>query len=82
MLRQGREGGTVGVLSPVTVGADVGDWIAITSNNVDPGAGVITRGTEWILPFPTPVEVVDELGVKIKTSKSQKVKTGVLSAGS
>ncbi len=67
MLRQGRHGGTVGMLSPVTVGADVGDWIAITSNNVEPGAGVITRGTERILPFPTPVEVVDELGTPVAT---------------
>lgn len=67
MLGRGREGGTTGVLAPVTLGADVGDWIAITSNNVEPGAGVITRGTERILPFPTPVEVVDELGTPVAT---------------
>ncbi len=86
-LIPGSQGGMAGILSPVTVGAEVigphGEpYIAITSNNVQPGTQVITRGTERMLPFPTPVEVVDELGVKVKTSKTQKVKTGALTAGS
>ena len=86
-LIPGSQGGIAGILSPVTVGAEVigphgVPYIAITSNNVQPGTQVITRGTERILPFPIPVEVVDELGVRVKTSESQRVKTGAMSSGS
>jgi len=58
----GEHGGMVGILTPVSVGTDVGDWIAITSGNIDAGTDVITRGNENILPFPTPILVVDESG--------------------
>lgn len=64
-LSQARSGDPVGILMPVTLGADIGDWIAITSNNLDAGTPVITRGTERILPFPTPVEVVDAKGTPV-----------------
>ncbi len=60
-----QSGGKAGVLLPVTVGAEVGDMIAITSGNVAPGMQVITHGNEHILPFPTPVEIVDPTGSKI-----------------
>jgi multidrug efflux pump subunit AcrA (membrane-fusion protein) len=62
----GERGGTVGILMGVTVGADVGDWAAITSDNVHPGMRVITRGNENIEPFPTPVIIVDEKGTPIE----------------
>ena len=58
----GARGGKAGVLAPVTTGADVGDWIAITSNNLDPGMEVITRGNERMFPFPSPILIVDEHG--------------------
>jgi multidrug efflux pump subunit AcrA (membrane-fusion protein) len=58
-------GGYVGILMPVTVGAEVGELIAITSGNVHPDMEVITHGNERMLPFPTPVEVVDEAGSRI-----------------
>lgn len=64
----GRQGGTVGMLVSVTVGADVGDWITITSGNVQPGTIVITRGNEHVLPFPTPVSIVDDKGVPVDSS--------------
>jgi RND family efflux transporter MFP subunit len=57
-----REGGFVAVRVPVTTGADVDDWIAITSGNVYPGMELVVRGTERIMPFPTKVELVDEFG--------------------
>ncbi|MHC4698219.1 MAG: efflux RND transporter periplasmic adaptor subunit [Planctomycetota bacterium] len=63
----GEHGGIVGMLLSVSVGADVGDWIAITSGNVPAGTKVITRGNENILPFPTPVVVVDEQGTPVAT---------------
>ncbi len=58
----GEGGGLAGMLLPVTLGADMGDWIAITSGNVEPKTPVITRGSEGMLPFPMPIEVVDEVG--------------------
>jgi membrane fusion protein (multidrug efflux system) len=61
----GRERGVQGMLMPVSVGLDVDEWITITSHNVQPGTDVITRGTERMLPFPTPVEIVDETGTPI-----------------
>lgn len=61
----GRGGGMAGVLQPVTVGIAFDDWITITSANLRPGSQVITRGTERILPFPTPVEIVDEHGTPV-----------------
>lgn len=58
----GERGGKAGVLAPVTTGADVGDWIAITSNNLGPGTEVITRGNERMFPFPSAILIVDEHG--------------------
>jgi len=63
VLLPGSRDGTSAVLTPVTVGAEVGDWIAIRAGNVQEGTAVITRGNEDILPFPTPVVVVDEQGM-------------------
>lgn len=81
----GREGKRMGVLTPVTLGADVGDWIAITSNNIEKGTKTITRGTERMLPFPTPVEIVDRLGTPVETkgetSKPKGTKMGAATPG-
>lgn len=63
----GREG-PAGMLMPVTVGLSQDEWIAITSRNVQPGTPVITQGNENILPFPTPIEIVDERGTPVAFS--------------
>ncbi|MCH7808025.1 MAG: efflux RND transporter periplasmic adaptor subunit [Planctomycetes bacterium] len=65
MTMPGKHGGMVGLLMPVTTGGDVGDWIAITSGNVRPGMALITRGNEHILPFPTPVQIVNDRGTPV-----------------
>lgn len=57
----GERGGLMGIPMPVTTGADVGGWIAVTSPNVHPGMAVIVRGNERIM-FPQPVETVDDQG--------------------
>jgi len=46
--------------TPVTVGLDIGDWVAITSGNVPPGTQVVVRGNEMLtlIPAPSPVEVI------------------------
>jgi HlyD family secretion protein len=54
--------GTTGVLTPVTTGADIGDWVAVTSKNIRPGTNVVVRGNEMMMPFPSTVIVVDERG--------------------
>jgi multidrug efflux pump subunit AcrA (membrane-fusion protein) len=71
LLTRDDRGGIAGVLSPVTLGADLGEWVAISSGNVKSGAQVLTRGTERILPFPTPVVVVDELGNPVETPSAE-----------
>lgn len=60
-------GGMTAILVAVTTGGDIGDWIAITSDNVREGTTVISRGNEHIRPFPTPVEIVDEKGTPVAT---------------
>ncbi|MFQ5589600.1 MAG: efflux RND transporter periplasmic adaptor subunit [Phycisphaerae bacterium] len=72
MIMPGRHGGMVGVLVSVTLGADVGNWIAVTSDNVPPGTKVITRGNENILPFPTPVLIVDESGTPVAPPQGER----------
>ncbi len=44
----------------VTLGSEVGEWVAITSGNVTPGMKVAVRGNEGLMPFPAPVVVVEE----------------------
>lgn len=55
-------GPATAALLPVTLGVDVGDWVTVVSGNVPPGSKIITRGNERIMPFPTPIEIVDEFG--------------------
>lgn len=64
----GERGGKAGVLAPVTTGADVGDWIAITSDNLGPGMEVITRGNERMFPFPSAIRIVDAHGKPVDAS--------------
>lgn len=56
------KGGHSGMLMPVTLGSDVDRSVAITSGNLEVGAAVVIRGTERLMPFPTPVQLVDEMG--------------------
>ena len=55
----------MGMLMGVSLGLEIGNWIAVTSDNVRPGAEVVTRGNERIMPFPTPVIIVDEMGTPV-----------------
>lgn len=59
------QGGVSGLLTAVTTGADIGDWIAITSGNIRPGGQVIIRGNEGLFPFPSPVRIVDHQGTPV-----------------
>ncbi len=43
--------------TPVTVGADSDEWIAVTSGNIPANAEVVIYGNERLV-FPQPVEVV------------------------
>ncbi len=52
------EQGTMAMPTHVTLGADAGNWIAVTSGNIPPGAQVATYGNEQLL-FPQPVMVVE-----------------------
>ncbi len=65
LIIPGHEGSQMGVLTAVMAGSDVGDWIAITSDNLAPGMQVITRGNERLFPFPSPVVIVDETGTPV-----------------
>jgi len=67
IVMPGQGGGMAAMLTPVTVGADVANWIAITSGNIQPGTPVVTHGNEGILPFPMPVLIVDDKGTPIPT---------------
>ncbi len=64
-IMPGHDGKPMAMLTPVTLGADVGDLIAITSGNVREGSHVVTRGTERIMPFPSPVNIVNEHGTPV-----------------
>jgi multidrug efflux pump subunit AcrA (membrane-fusion protein) len=48
--------GLMGIPIPVTLGAEAGESVAVTSGNIPAGAQVVTRGNEQIL-FPRPVTV-------------------------
>ena len=64
----GRDGQDNGVLMPVTLGAEAGpkgEWVTITSDNLSAGQRVIVRGNERVLPFPMPVEIVDDYGTPV-----------------
>ncbi len=58
------ERGLMGMPQPVSVGPDIGDWVAVTSAALRPGAEVVIRGNENIA-YPMPVMVVDERGVPV-----------------
>ncbi len=57
--------GFAGILQAVTVGSDIQNWIAVTSGNIKSGMQIITHGNERILPFPTPIEIVDDHGTPV-----------------
>ncbi len=55
----------------VTLGSEVGEWVAITSGNVFPGMKVVVRGNEGLMPFPAKVIVVEEEALMTTSSKSR-----------
>ena len=65
VVMPGRGGGLSGMLRPVTLGADLDEWIGIRSGNVGPGEKVIVRGNELMHPFPMGIEIVDEKGTPV-----------------
>lgn len=71
VVRPGERGKMVGMLMGVSLGIEVGNWIAITSDNVRPGTPIVTRGNELIMPFPTPVIIVDDKGTPVAPSESK-----------
>ncbi len=76
LVMPGREG-TMGLLAPVTTGADVGEWIAVTSGNVQPGMQVVIRGNErGLFPFPSPVRIVDEHGTPVAAPETAQAPLG------
>ncbi len=60
--------GPTAMLVPVSVGASVGDWIAITSGGISEGDSVVVRGNENLMPFPKPVVIVDEQGTPVASA--------------
>jgi len=69
MVAPGERGTLMGIPMPVTIGSDIGGWVAITSPNVRPGMRLAVRGNELIL-FPQPVEIVDEMGSPVKRQET------------
>jgi len=67
-----RDGGTSGLIAAVTTGADLDDWVSITSDNITPGTKVIVRGNERLFPFPSPVRIVDRHGVPVAQASTTK----------
>ncbi|MCH8880146.1 MAG: efflux RND transporter periplasmic adaptor subunit [Planctomycetes bacterium] len=55
----------------VTLGAEVGEWVAITSGNVSPGMKVAVRGNEQLMPFPAKVIVVEEEALMTTSTQSR-----------
>ena len=55
----------------VTLGAEVGEWVAITSGNVSPGMKVVVRGNEQLMPFPAKVIVVEEEALMTTSTQSR-----------
>lgn len=62
VVTPGHDGKPTGMLLPVVVGGDIGDWIAVSSGNIAEGAVVVIRGNENMLPFPQEVQIVDPIG--------------------
>jgi multidrug efflux pump subunit AcrA (membrane-fusion protein) len=56
-------------LVPVTVGADVGDWIAVTAGEVQAGTQIITHGNERMELFRKAIAIVDEAGNPVAPSE-------------
>ena len=64
MVQEAGPQGAMAIPVHVTLGAEVSDvdgqWVAVTSGNVLPGMKVVVRGNEQLMPFPSPVVVVQE----------------------
>lgn len=75
-IMPGSQGEPTAMLMPVTVGAEIGEWVAITSGNVQAGTQVITRGTERIMPFPMAVELVNPDGTPAAAATNKAPSSG------
>ena len=77
IVRPGQGGQMMAIPTPVSVGLDIDDWIAITSGNIPPGTEVVIRGNEMItlMMAPAPVQVVDESGQPVGPSGGQPAST-------
>jgi len=60
VLGPGPDGKLTAFPTPVTIGLDIGDWVAVTSGNVAPATQVVVRGNEMInlMMVPSPVEII------------------------
>lgn len=76
------EAAWMAMLLPVTVGMDVEDWITITSDNVRAGMRVAVRGNELLMPFPSPVVLVDRQGTPIANEGKKPAAAGTSSGES
>ncbi len=64
IVRPGQGGQLMAFPTPVTVGLDIENWVAVTSGNVPEGTEVAVRGNEMLtlMMAPAPVQVVDRAG--------------------
>ncbi len=60
MVQDAGPQGTMAIPLSVSLGAEVGDWVAVTSGNVAAGMILVVRGNERLMPFPSKVVVVDD----------------------
>jgi HlyD family secretion protein len=73
VVRPGQGGQMMAYPTPVSVGLDISDWIAITSGNIPEGTEVVVRGNEMItlMMAPAPVQVVKEPGASEDSSNDK-----------
>ena len=79
MVQDAGPQGTMAIPMSVTLGTEVGEWVAVTSGNVFPGMQVVIRGNEQLMPFPAPVQVVQEEALISTSSPSHerdRIQTG------
>lgn len=60
MVQETGHGGPMAIPIAVTLGSEVGEWVAVTSGNVSAGMKIVVRGNEQLMPFPATVVVVQE----------------------
>jgi RND family efflux transporter MFP subunit len=79
VVTQGPQGAMATLVS-VTTGMSVGDWITITSEGIKEGDAVVIRGTENLMPFPSPVLIVDAQGTPVANAGAPAAPAGAASS--